>query len=66
VVNDLQDPAKESLEVFPLWVGKVDGMVQRMPQAGQHLDVLSRINSSREHNLLEEIRGDMVGATKSE
>ena len=26
-VNDLQDPAKESLEVLSLWMGKVDGMV---------------------------------------
>ena len=36
-----------------------------MPQSGEHLDVLSRIHSSREHNLLEEVRGDMVGATES-
>jgi len=26
-VNELQYPTEESLEVFPLWVGEVDGMV---------------------------------------
>jgi hypothetical protein len=62
----LQYSAKKSLEVFSFWVGKIDGMVQRMPHPSQHLDVLPRINSSREDNLLEVVSGDMVGATKSE
>lgn len=49
----LHDPAQEPFEVFAFGVAEIEGVVDGMAQAVQHLDLFPRIHGGGKNNLLE-------------
>ncbi len=65
-VKELQRPADHASEIFSLWVGKVDGMIDWVSSSGQELNPSARIYGRGENDLLKEIPIHVVGAGEGE